>query len=267
MVNKVDGNGYYVYPKQKNLEISNTGGQFNLDSKKNGVSSGERDKTEGKSSDKAEREEQLGVKLELSSNGQSAGAERQKQADKASEHGAAEQKPLLETIQEFVVKAIAAVQDFFRRLWNDQPGESVSRGAEESGSESLELGVELAESDLEPGESGVEPVEPGLETTEAAGASAADMTDSIKVFEAADAEGMGEADFPVDEESRNRKIQQSLRNGDIEQVISLLTENGKRTVAKNSTLLTSYDRNGRVVESNASDRQRVLYGDKNSLKL
>ena len=76
-----------------------------------------------------------------------------------------------------------------------------------------------------------------------------------------------EADFPVDEESRNRKIQQSLRNGDIEQVISLLTENGKRTVAKNSTLLTSYDRNGRVVESNASDRQRVLYGDKNSLKL
>lgn len=246
MVNKIDGNNYYVYTKGKSLEIPGTGEKFNLDSKRNELASG--DKTEKELSEKAKREEQLGVKLELSGNGQSADAERQKQAEKTKEQASAEQKPLLETIQEFVVKAISAVQNFFLKIWNDQPAEGVSQ-------ESLNTEEIVLEA---------------TELVEAAGGSEiADSTDSmelsasIETLETADAVKV----LPMDEESRDRKIQQSLRSGDIAQVISLLTENGKRTIAKNSTLLTSYDRNGKVVEIGASDRQRVLYGDRNSLKL
>jgi len=58
-----------------------------------------------------------------------------------------------------------------------------------------------------------------------------------------------------------------LRRGDLNQVISILTDNGKKTAAKNSTLLTYYDRTGRMVEPNASDSQRILYGDRNTRKL
>lgn len=69
------------------------------------------------------------------------------------------------------------------------------------------------------------------------------------------------------EERREREIQESLRIGDMDQVINLLTDNGKRTIAKNSTLLTGYDKNGRVVEPNASDMERVLHGDRNTWEL
>ncbi|MDE7113046.1 MAG: hypothetical protein K2O57_02515, partial [Acetatifactor sp.] len=73
--------------------------------------------------------------------------------------------------------------------------------------------------------------------------------------------------FAVGEECREREIQESLRIGDMDQVINLLTDNGKRTIAKNSTLLTSYDKNGRVVEPSAPDMERVLHGDRNTWEL
>ena len=69
------------------------------------------------------------------------------------------------------------------------------------------------------------------------------------------------------EAQRERMILQLLSEGKREQAVNLLTENGKRTVAKNTTLLTSYDKNGRVVEASASDRERTLHGDRNTWKL
>lgn len=71
----------------------------------------------------------------------------------------------------------------------------------------------------------------------------------------------------VEEECRDREIQEFLRIGDMDQVINLLTDNGKRTIARNSTLLTSYDKNGKVVEPSASDMERVLHGNRNTWEL
>ena len=71
----------------------------------------------------------------------------------------------------------------------------------------------------------------------------------------------------VEEERRDREIQEFLRIGDMDQVINLLTDNGKRTIARNSTLLTSYDKNGKVVEPSASDMERVLHGNRNTWEL
>ena len=45
-------------------------------------------------------------------------------------------------------------------------------------------------------------------------------------------------------------------------MISLLTDDGRRSVAKNSTLLTYYDKNGKLTQINASDRERILHGDR-----
>lgn len=270
MINRVDGNNYYVYTKQKSLEIPSEGEKFNLDLKRDEVASEGKDRTDGGLSEKAKREEQTGVKLELSSSGQFASAERQKQSEKTKEQAASEQKPLLETIQEFVVKAISAVQDFLRRIWNDQPAEGVSQeslNTEDLVLEATELmeaagGSEAADSaDSMELSASIEP----LETADAV--ETGERQEIINITESKHIPKDGENVFPMDEESRNRMIQQSLRSGDMARVISLLTENGKRTIAKNSTLLTSYDKNGRVVESDASDRQRVLYGDRNSLKL
>ncbi|MCM1097775.1 MAG: hypothetical protein NC427_06875 [Ruminococcus flavefaciens] len=62
----------------------------------------------------------------------------------------------------------------------------------------------------------------------------------------------------------DHEIRQSLQDGNMDRVISLLTDNGRRSIAKNSSLLTSYDKNGRMVEPDASNRERALHGDRNS---
>ena len=69
---------------------------------------------------------------------------------------------------------------------------------------------------------------------------------------------------PVDKDA---EIQKYLHNGNLDQVISLLTDNGHKTIAKNSNLLTYYDRSGRITRINPSDSERILHGDRNSRKL
>lgn len=69
------------------------------------------------------------------------------------------------------------------------------------------------------------------------------------------------------EAERDEKIRRQLRSGNLEQVMSLLTDDGRRTMAKNSTLLTYYDKSGKLTQLNASDRERILHGDRNVRKL
>ena len=76
-----------------------------------------------------------------------------------------------------------------------------------------------------------------------------------------------ETDEPESEAKKNEEIQKLLRSGDMEQVISLVTENGQKTMAKNSTLLTYYDRSGKITPLSASDQERILHGDRNVKKL
>lgn len=77
------------------------------------------------------------------------------------------------------------------------------------------------------------------------------------------AKGLAEK-TPVDKDA---EIQKYLHDGNLDQVISLLTDNGHKTIAKNSNLLTYYDRNGRITKINPSDRERILHGDRNTRKL
>lgn len=243
MINKVDGNNYYTYTKQKKIDIPDTGEKFSLGYKKDELSSGAKDRKEEVSEqEKQQAAEQNGVRLELSSNGMGAGTDRRQQTAQTKNQSGAGQMPLLETIRTFVMTAVAAVMDFFNKIWNDQPPEA------EIVTENMEAGekAELTEADW---------IAEASETAQTMEASEA--VETARIIEAG----------VMDEEQRNRIIRQSLRDGDMEQVINLLTENGRRTIAKNSTLLTSYDKNGRVVEPNASDRERALYGDRNTWTL
>ncbi len=226
MLNKVDGNNYYVYTSQKKIDVPDTGEKFNLDYKNNESSPEAKDKKEISDQEKQQQAQRSGVMLELSDRGRDASADRQGQTETAETQSESKsgQVPLLETIRTYVVAAIAAVREFFYSIWNDRSQEDVSQD------------VQLLEGILQ------EPME------------------SIDTLDEMSALAMGE-------ESREQEIQESLRIGDMDQVINLLTDHGKRTIAKNSTLLTSYDKNGRVVEPNAADMERVLHGDRNTWEL
>lgn len=290
MIHKVDGNNYPVYTKQKSIDIPDTGEKFNLGSDRNSSPSETKTQREKEAADKGKQQaERSGVRLELSGNGRMADAGRQKQQEAAKAQASAEQQPLFETIRTFVMSIVTAVQEFFSKIWNDQPPAGATQEAAEGiGAEAAEI-VDAVE---------VMDAAEGADTPEAAGtaentglleaAGAAEIIDTSDIADVAESLGFGKKaeaskstasmeyidnsdrdilDPVQEEERRNRKIRQSLQDGDMEQVISLLTENGKRTIAKNSTLLTSYDKHGRVVELNASDRERALHGDKNSWKL
>ena len=226
MINRVDGNNYYVYTSQKKIDIPDAGEKFNLDYKNNESSPETKDKKGISDQEKQQQAKRDGVVLELSSRGLDAGSDRQRQTETAKTQSESKpgRVPLLETIQTYVMAVITAVRKFFYNIWNDPSQEGVSQD------------VQLLE-DIQQ-----EPME------------SIDVSDEMSAVD-------------VEEECRDREIQEFLRIGDVDQAINLLTDNGKRTIARNSTLLTSYDKNGKVVEPSASDMERVLHGNRNTLEL
>jgi len=290
MVNKVDGNQSYDYVKPKKLDIPDAGEKFSLGGHGGGAPAGLKEgKEEGVSGkDKRQTAERDGVRLDISSGGWSAGTSgtagsgSSRRTETAKSGGAAGQTALLETVQAFLAKTVAAVRAFFHTLWNDPQAETGLR--ESAGNEETAEGGEAAEGEESAGTAGITEGEKSAETAgilEAAGTvetagiaeetGIAEITEYIGTAEtvsaAGDAERTGRAAASLREEYLDREIRQHLRKGNIEQAIKILTDNGRKTVARNSTLLTSYDRNGKVVEPNASVRERMLHGDRNIRKL
>ncbi|HAP20800.1 MAG TPA: hypothetical protein DCR27_05950 [Lachnospiraceae bacterium] len=132
---------------------------------------------------------------------------------------------------------LQVVKNFFYKIWNDPPQEPVSS----------EVTLEEAERYTEEyyAMKGMAPPEPVGEIQ---------IPEKRKSYEEIQAE-------------QDEKIRKSLRSGNLDQVINLLTDDGRRTIAKNSTLLTYYDRSGKITQINASDRERILHGDRNVRKL
>ncbi|MDE7313709.1 MAG: hypothetical protein K2N87_19140 [Eubacterium sp.] len=82
-------------------------------------------------------------------------------------------------------------------------------------------------------------------------------------------EGLSLAKLDPAEEAKKKEAlaKQVLKSGDLRQVERFLTQNGTKRLAHNSDLLTYYDRRGKFVEMDETEKHRVLYGDKNVLKL
>lgn len=241
MINRVSDNDYYDYKKlnMPTAADTNSGGEkFSLDyqkadDKKEEEENKEKISGEGLHQNSAGNRSrtvmQSGVKLELSGTGPEKEAAGQK--DSFSE--------LFHTVRSWITTFIRSCKELLNRIWNDPVPEEDVLSAEEAPVEETDR---LSEEYLEINQ----PVSP--ETTARQAVEAPEEILS----------GRGNAD---------KEIQQYLRSGNLEQVISLLTDNGHKTMAKNSSLLTYYDRTGRLTSLSASDQERILHGDRNVRKL
>lgn len=61
-------------------------------------------------------------------------------------------------------------------------------------------------------------------------------------------------------------IKKALKAGDADSFRALLSQDGKRIPARNSSLLTYYDATGKLVNIDPSEQYRILHGDHGSLK-
>ncbi|MBD5459261.1 MAG: hypothetical protein HDR27_11900 [Lachnospiraceae bacterium] len=228
MVNRVDGNRYYEYTKMKNVSVSDTGEKFSLDHKQDELSN-EKEKRDKEVSEQEKQQaaEKAGVKVELSGYGRAVGTLDRQRTDPVKKGADAGQ----------IQSLLASVQEIFRTAIAAFKDFFDKIWNEPKTEESVQ--AEAVEQEREDSQA-IQETAPPVETAE---------------------------DFYQNEARLNQEIQPYLRKGDLNQVINLLTDNGKKTAARNSTLLTYYDRNGRMVEPSASDSQRILYGDRNARKL
>lgn len=192
---------------------------------------------------------QDGVKLELSGSRVN-GQERADGATKAESAGGG----LLDAVLSVFKSLFETVGDLFYKIWNDPPQEVIS---EDVTPEEAERYTEeyYAMKGIPRTETSVEgPAAKNVSEEAGNAAEAVSAREEKEAFEAKQAE-------------RDEKIRKHLRSGNLEQVISLLTDDGRRSVAKNSTLLTYYDKNGKLTQLSASDRERILHGDRHVRKL
>lgn len=239
-IDRIDGNNYYEY-KVKNDKVPDADEKFSLEYNRGETPSAPDEKKEREKEiseqEKRRSTERSGVKLELSSRGQQVQTLSRQTSARTGEQAKTDFSSLAETIRAFFTAAVTAVKDFFYKIWNDP----------ESGAGETADGQEAVKQEPD--------FQTALET--AASIDAAPVVPEVESPEVVKAR-----ELRLDSE-----IQPYLKNGDLGQVISLLTDHGRKTAARNSTLLTYYDKNGRMVEPNASDRERILNGDRHTRKL
>lgn len=245
----------YDYSRQKPTQVSGDSEKFSLDhQKKEDLSPKREEKGEDKKlhekTNGARLQEKSGVKLELSGSGAKLASKREKQTAYAPVDNAFG-NALWDSVRDTLRKLTQYVKDILYRIWNDSPAEVSSidvtpEEAERYTEEYYTLKRESAPKDI-------------TEEQE----SAADK----KLAETNELTDLVELSNPVNNTNKDTEIQKYLRSGNLEQVLSLLTDNGKRTIAKNSTLLTYYDKSGRLTSINPSDKERILHGDRHSKSL
>lgn len=64
----------------------------------------------------------------------------------------------------------------------------------------------------------------------------------------------------------DQDIKNALKSGDTDTFRALLSDDGRRIPARNSSLLTYYDSKGRLITPDPSDQYRILHGDRGSRK-
>lgn len=83
-----------------------------------------------------------------------------------------------------------------------------------------------------------------------------------------------EISHPLEERDRlawslytQEEVRAIFKRGNAKEIQDFLSEHGERVLAKNSDLLTQYDRSGSIVGMDRSDRERILHGDRNEIQL
>lgn len=181
---------------------------------------------------------QDGVKLELSGGRVSEREQASGRTAKAESAGGG----LFDAVLSVFKSLLEAVGEFLYKVWNDPPQEVISED--------------------------VTPEEAERYTEEYYAMKGLSVPKPAVMEEDAVTEAAEDSEtYAADLAKRDEKIRKHLRSGNLEQVISLLTDDGRKSVAKNSTLLTYYDKNGKLTQLSASDRERILHGDRHARTL
>lgn len=257
MVNRIDGNNYYEYRKNQGVNLNDrtdTTEQFSLDYKKDSLAFEEKEKKDKEASDITKAAEQNGVRLELSNRGRASAMEG-KALKTANVGRNTEQVSLADMLRDFVRSAISAVKGLLYRIWYDSPVNDQDAAAQEMNAQ--EIGA--SESDTK---------ETDAQET---------LSDAFVSEDVLEVQKESSEKEPTAEELTNavrnetaridREVQQYLKSGNLSQVVNLLTNDGRKVAAHNSTLLSYYDRNGRMIELSASDKERILHGERSTIKL
>lgn len=238
MIYRVGDNDYpsYDYSRQKPTQVSGESEKFSLDhQEKEALSSKKKEKGEDKKLHEktpgASLREKSGVKLDLSKSGIKQTSQTEKESGLSGNDSFSE-SVLWDSVRETFRKLVQYAKTLFDKIWNDPPPivESVDVTPEEAERYTQEYYA--------------------LKKEQSVGKDR--LTDSVELSHSV---------------NRDAEIQKYLHSGNLEQVLSLLTDNGKRSIAKNSTLLTYYDKSGRLTSVNPSDSERILHGDRHSQSL
>ncbi len=111
------------------------------------------------------------------------------------------------------------------------------------------------------GLSGVQEIMPASESEE----TAADVTAAAQLADGETA--LPPLDAVAQAENLKALGEEAVKSGSIQKLEQFVTQNGTKHLAHNSDLLTYYDRSGKIVELDETEKHRVLFGDKNVLKL
>lgn len=280
---------YQRLKQSKKIDGANTEkGKFNLDYAEEGVlyepSSEEKDKTD-ETAKKQAGSFQAAAADELRELTESTPA--------ANQQPASAQRSLTDMLRAFATRALQALRRLWAAIWESRPANqdaSVLTKEEFNDAETVD-GAEIAaesragESDGSVTLSGgtadnPAAVDGSLSADETAGAdrmpsggipnksaSTPGNTTAGNVG-AADAMPNGKTASAQDplHAANDARILHALKSGDRNHFRSLLSEDGRRTPARNSSLLTYYDAKGNLISPDASVQQRVLHGDRGSLK-
>ena len=246
MVNRVNGNEYYDYSQLKMPDAADktdNGEKFSLNYQHTRNEATEKDKKEKdgeneKINNGSRTVLQGGVRLELSRNSAQSVSDRTRgKAERTQDTG----QNLISMVQSWLHALVQAVKDIANKIWNDPiPQDETSEEQIKSEDKTVQ-----------------ETQAPERLTEEYLALHPEHLRNTQELKSSSLQRG----------ENRDKEIQKYLRSGNLEQVISLVTDNGRKTMAKNSTLLTYYDRHGRIAPIGASDQERILHGDRNVKKL
>lgn len=232
MVDRVNGQKYYEYAKinqdkRKNVDSP----EFHLDPEKQGVVYEKSE--EKKQADKAGKSQDSAQSAK--SNASSGVKVEISRQGKEREAQSRQRTEFAEQIRKFAETAVTFFKSLWDRIWNE-PAAKEQTEFPEVLEERMEKATEKADSY----------------------ASAENIPGEYLL--------PGPVDYaqPVYSKEEVRAI---FRRGNRQEIENFLSDNGKRHLVKNSDLLTQYDRTGAIIGVDRSDKDLILHGNKNEIKL
>lgn len=249
MIDRVNNQKYYDYAKINQQKRESTEApEFNLNMGKEGViyEKGQQKKAAKPKETAMEPEGQehgaaasTGVKVEISSKGYEKSARERQRAS------------LVEQVQKYAAIAVDFLKSVWDRIWNDHPKPKEAQFPEiledkMSGAEGLSEETGLAVSNAINSPQGELGQPEGWPAGKLSGRLSDRLADSIYTQE---------------------EIRQLFRRGNQKEIEAFLSNNGEKHLARNTELLTQYDKKGSIVGINSYDRDLILHGNRNQIKL